>query len=256
MKYSFLWALGGLFVAGLQLASCSDDDPAPRTRADFCEDWAEAACSDETVSACQAPSQDTCRQAQQTYCLDTVPVTFSDARGNACIDAVRDAYDDADLTGTELDTVQRLRGDCSGIVTGTRALGQSCDTDNDCDRSEGVECVRRGGVRGGICQVPEEVGAGQACSDPAQTCSEGFFCDGNNCIATKGAGVTCQNDVECGSGGFCGPDDTCVTRRAVGAECDTNDECASLLCYEVDGDRACAEVVRLSPAEPLCEDLR
>lgn len=161
MKYSFLWALSGLFVAGLQLASCSDDDSGPRDRAEFCQDWAEAACSDDTVTACQSSSQDTCRLAQQSYCLETVPMSFSDARGNQCIDAVGDAYDDADLTGTELDTVRRLGGDCSGIVTGTRALGQSCDTNNDCDRSTGVECVGRGGLRGGICQVPEQVGPGR-----------------------------------------------------------------------------------------------
>ncbi len=255
MKYSFLWALGGLFVAGLQLASCSDDEASTRTRAEFCADWAEAACSDDTVTACQA-TQDTCRAAQQDYCQEVVPVTFSDARGDACIDAVGDAYSDADLTGTELDTVRRLGGGCSGIVTGTRALGQSCDTDNDCDRSNGVACVRRGGPAGGICQVPEEVGPGQPCSDPAQTCSTGFYCDGNNCIASKGAGQACQNDVECAPAGLCGPDDTCVTRRAVGAVCASDDECESGLCYEVAGESTCAELVRLSPAEDLCGDLR
>lgn len=256
MKYSFLWALGGLFVAGLQLAACSDDDPSPRTRAEFCEDWAEAACSEDTVTACQASSEDACRLAQQGHCLDIVPVTFSDERGNDCIDAVSDAYSDADLTGTELDTVRRLGGDCSGIVTGTRALGQSCDTDNDCDRSRGVECVRRGGLPGGVCQVAEQVGPGQPCSDPAQTCSEGFFCDGSNCLAAKSAGAACQNDVECAPSGFCGPDDTCVTRRAVGGVCITDGECESLLCNAVDGERTCAELVRLSPAEDLCADLR
>jgi hypothetical protein len=256
MKYSFLWAFGGLFVAPLHLASCSDDDASPRTRAEFCEAWAEAACSDDTVTACQASSQDNCRSAQQGHCQEVVPVSFSDARGDECIDAVGDAYSDADLTGTELDTVLRLGGGCSGIVTGTRALGQSCDTDNECDRSNGVVCVRRGGVPAGVCQVPEEVGAGQRCSDPAQTCSEGFFCDGSNCIASKGAGQACQNDVECAPGGFCGSDDTCLTRLAVGAMCASDEVCESRLCYAVDGERRCAQLVRLSPAEDLCADLR
>jgi hypothetical protein len=194
--------------------------------------------------------------AQQGYCQEIVPVSFSDARGDACIDAVSDAYADADLTGAELDTVRRLGGDCSGIVTGTRALGQSCDTDNDCDRSNGAECIRRGGLPGGICQVAEEVGAGQSCSDPAQTCSDGFFCDGNNCIASKSAGQACANDVECAPSGFCGPDDACVTRRAVGSACASDNECESLLCYEAGGESTCAELVRLSPAEDLCADLR
>lgn len=248
--------LGGFILAASQLAPCGDDDPAPRTRADFCRDWADAACSTDTVSACQAAGADACRLSQQAYCQDLVPTSFSDARGEACIDAVSSAYDDADLTGTEIDTVRRLGGECSRIVTGTRAVGQSCDTDNDCDRSNGVECVRRGGFRGGTCEVPEEVGAGQACADPTQTCPEGFFCDGNNCIATLAMGEPCQNDVQCEPAGYCSPADICVERLAVGRDCTSDDECESRLCYAVNGQRTCADLIRLSPAEDICSDLR
>jgi hypothetical protein len=258
MKYhSSLWTImGGLLAVGVQLAACSDDEPSPRTRSEFCTDWAEAACSSTTVMACQAADADACRLAQEEYCQDLVPATFSDARGSDCIDAVGAAYADADLTGTEIDTVRRLGGACGLIVTGSRAVGQSCDTDNDCDRSNGVECVRRGGFRGGICQVPDEVGPGQTCGEPTQTCTEGFFCDGSNCIASKAVGQTCQNDVECAPDGFCGPNDTCVARLSVGATCTFDNECESLFCYAVNADSTCADLIRLSPAEPLCDDLR
>lgn len=247
--------LGGLLLAGSQLAACSDDDPAPRTRAEFCRDWADAACSDDTVTACQAADEDACRLSQQAYCQDLVPETFSDAQGDACIDTVRDAYDDGDLTSTEIDAVRRLGGECSRIVTGTRAVGQSCDTNNDCDRSTGVECVRRGGTRGGTCQTPEVVGAGQACTDLAETCPAGFFCDGSNCIATLDVGSACQNDVQC-EPGYCSADDVCVARLSVGSDCTSDNECESQLCYAANGESTCADLIRLSPAEDMCSDLR
>lgn len=248
--------MGGLLLAGSQLAACSDDDPAPRTRAEFCQDWADAACSDDTVTACQAADEEACRLSQQAYCEALVPTTFSDERGDDCIDAVEDAYDDGDLTSTEIAIVRRLDGACSRVVTGTRVEGQSCDTDSDCDRSNGVQCIRRGGARGGLCQVPELVGAGQACTDPEQTCPEGFFCDGSNCIAALESGAACQNNVQCEPGGYCSPADICVARLEVGSNCSTDEECVSQLCYAANGQRTCADLIRLSPAEDICSDLR
>jgi hypothetical protein len=248
--------MGGFLAAASLLAACSDDEPSERTRAEFCEDWADAACTDETITACQAASQDTCRLAQQGFCQTLVPASFSDERGDDCISAVGDAYDDADLTGAEIDTVRQLGGECRGIVKGARAVGQTCTTSSDCDGSQGVECVRRGGVAGGTCQVAREVGAGQTCVEPAQTCAGDFFCNGSNCIATKPPGQPCQNDVECAANGLCGPSDTCVARLAVGSNCASDDECQSLLCYAVGAERKCAELVRLSPAEAFCGDLR
>jgi hypothetical protein len=244
----------GLLLAGSQLAACSDDKASRRTRAEFCQDWAEAACSDDTVTACQAADQDTCRLSQEAYCEALVPATFSDAEGDACIDAVRDAYDDGDLTSAEIDAVRRLGGDCSRIVTGTRAEGQACDTDNDCDLSNGLVCVQRGG--GGLCHVPEVVGPGLACSDPAQTCSDGFFCDGSNCIAPLEVGAPCQNDVQCEPAGYCSPADVCVARLPVGSTCTSDNDCASQLCYTTGGESTCADLIRLSPGEEICSDLR
>jgi hypothetical protein len=258
MKRSYLFSslVGGLFVLGSQLAACSDDEPSERSRAQFCQDWADAACSDDTVSACQASDASACRNAQQTYCEALVPAAFSDDRGDACIDAVRAAYADADLTGAEIAVVRRLGGECSGIVTGTQAVGQTCDTNGDCDGSKGVECVKRGGLPGGTCQVPELVGPGQACSDPAQTCSDGFFCDGSNCIAARATGQACQNDVECSPNGYCSAGDVCVARGAVNSVCTSDDECLSEVCYAANGERTCSDLIRLSLSEDICDDLR
>ena len=249
--------MGGLLLLGSYLSACSDDEPEPRTRAEFCADWADAACSDDTVTACQAASEDACRLSQEAYCLTIVPATFSDARGDDCLDAVEDAYEDADLTSTEIDTVRRLNGACGGIVTGTRTVGQTCDTNADCDRSSGAECVRRGGARGGTCQVPEPVGPGQACTDVAETCPSGFFCDGSNCIAALEVGAACQNDVQCEPAGYCSAGDVCVARLPLGSACTSDDVCESQFCYGAEEDeRTCTELVRLSPAEDICADLR
>ena len=183
-----------------------------------------------------------------------------DAGGNTTKDVAKDPNGnifyrqftyDAENKQTKVQTL-----DASGIVTGTRAEGQSCDTDSDCDRSNGVECVRRAGARGGICQVPEVVGAGQACTDPAQTCPEGFFCDGSNCIAAPEIGEPCQNDVQCEPVGYCSTADVCVARLQVGSNCTSDDECESQLCYAANGQRTCADLIRLSPAEDFCSDLR
>ncbi len=248
--------MGGSLLIGSQLAACSDDDPAPRTRVQFCEDWANAACSDDTVSACQAVDREACSLSQQTYCQALVPATFSGADADDCIDAVGDAYADADLTGAEIDTVRRLGGSCSRIVTGTRGVGQACDTDIDCNRSDGVQCVRRGGLIGDTCQVPEAVGPGQSCMQPEQTCPEGFFCDGSNCIATLPVGEPCQGDVECSPVGYCDTTNECVARLPVGSACTSDNECGSQLCYAANGERTCADLIRLSPADEVCGDLR
>lgn len=236
--------------------ACSDDDPEPRSRIEFCEDWAEMACSAETVSACQSGTEEACRAAQQSFCEDLVPAGYSDAQGDACLAAVEDAYADADLTADEVDTVRRLGGACEDVVTGARSVGQTCETDIDCDAAGGVQCVQRGGQPSGTCQVPIVVNAGESCTDLAQTCTDGFFCNGSNCIATQATGAACQNDVECGSAGYCGPDGACATRLAVGVPCTVDEECQSGLCYAASGQQLCADLIRLSPAEPLCADLR
>jgi hypothetical protein len=228
-----------------------------RSRDEFCRDWAAAACSDETVSACQAQTAAACRLAQQAFCEQTVPDdTFSDARGDACIGAVRAAYADADLTGVELNTVLQLGGPCAGVIKGPVAIGESCTSDRDCDGSAGVSCVRRGGQSRGSCQIPEPVGAGQRCLDPRQVCPDGFYCDGNNCIAAKQPGEVCATTYECAPAGYCTPSSACAARVGVGTTCSVDDDCLSGLCYAIAEQKQCVDRVRLSPAEAICQDLR
>ena len=51
-------------------------------------------------------------------------------------------------------------------------------------------------------------------------------------------------------------DGTCAERFAVRTECTADYECLSGLCVTFDTERICVDAIRLSPSEPLCEELR
>src|SRR5688572_29251410 len=142
-----------VFLPFVPLA-CSEDEPA-ETREGFCNRWAQAACSDDVVSACQAADVDACRLSQEEFCLDLVPEDgFVDDRADACINAVRGAYSDADLTAAELETVLRLGAPCDSLVRGPRGVGESCTSRLDCDAPAGFDCVFKGSDDTGTCQEP------------------------------------------------------------------------------------------------------
>lgn len=242
-------------LSAFTLCDCSSDkEPAPRSREQFCQEWANAACSPEVVSACQAATVESCRLTQQRECQMLVPSTFSDKHGDECLRAVADAYADADLTGAELITVLQLGGPCAGIVRGPKTRGESCVQDRDCDQSEGYRCLMRG-EETGSCQIPEVIAPGQRCEAPQQTCQSEYYCDGKNCIAIKDEGDPCAADAECGEEARCS-DGQCTPLLAIGAACVANGECASRLCYTVNDRSTCANRIRLSPAETQCEKLR
>jgi len=232
-----------------------DSGTKERTRTEFCADWASAACSDEVLDVCNAESGEACQQAQAAYCMDLVPEDFSDREGDACISAVKTAYADGQLRDDELATVLRLASPCDRVIVGPKAEGESCVQDSDCDRSAGLECVRKADAEEGSCEQPEVIGAGRACDEAQQTCESGFFCDGSNCIEAKKAGAACSIQAQCGSDTRC-VDGTCTALLEDGAPCTDDIECKAGICYQYMGERTCTDRIVLSRAEPLCEDLR
>jgi hypothetical protein len=195
--------------------------------------------------------------ARSVFCLDLVPSDgFVADKAGACIDAVRAAYSDADLTGEELDTVLRLAAPCDQLVRGPRRTGESCTSRLECDGADGYDCVFKAGEATGSCAQPIVVQPGRDCSAENAVCSEGFFCNGNNCIEGAASGEVCERNDQCASG-FCGPDHLCVAARAVNATCTVDEECSSGLCYSFsDTERVCTDRVRLSRTDPLCENAR
>jgi len=233
-----------------------EEEPGPRTREQFCRDWASSACNEDVVSVCQAADAEACRQAQEDFCRSIAPDTFAGDRSQACIDAVGAAYADHDLTATELLTVRLLGEPCDQLSRGPRDEGESCTDRDDCDSASGFACVKKSDQMNGTCELPESVEPGQDCEADQQVCTTGFFCNGENCIAARDPGDPCMHHEECGEEGFCDVDGTCAPRFDVGDPCDDDAQCNAGICYDFDGERVCTSRIVLSRSEPICADLR
>lgn len=250
-RLALIWSL--MIVSPV---ACSDSPSEEAlTREGFCQRWATQACSDAVVSACQAADAPSCRLQQQEFCAGLVPSDFSARHAEECLSSVGKAYADADLTSTELRTVLELGAPCNRIVVGPSGNGDACSRNSDCDGANGFECVIKGAE--GTCQKPEIVAAGLKCSAPQEVCGEGFYCNGDNCIAGKSVGQDCLHDSECGTSGTCSTDGICVARLPVNSPCSEHNDCLSGLCLEFSSlERTCVDRLRLSRSEPVCENLR
>jgi hypothetical protein len=245
----------GLVV--LLLAACSSDgEPVEQTREEFCGQWAREACSAEVVSVCQAGEASDCRLAQERFCQELLPDGFEDDHARRCLDAVGSAYSDADLTADELATVLQLGPPCDRLVRGPVEEGDACQTNTDCNTVGNYACVAKGAEGTGTCQVPRIVQPGLECGAPQETCTEGFYCNGDNCIAGKDVGDDCSLHEECAAENYCGAGGTCAERLDLGESCSADHECRSGICFAFGDERSCVDRIRLSPSEPLCEQLR
>lgn len=242
-------SFAALVSMGPLLVGCTDPE-AEITRDEFCDQWSAAACSSEVVSVCQAPSVDDCRNTQRSACFDNLPEGYVDRGADKCIEAVKNAYKDADLTARELDVVVRFGGACSDIFI-ANDVGELCESDADCEPA--LRCVLKEDERG-TCQDPVIVEPGFSCSEPKEACEKGFFCDGRNCLVALDEGDDCNNDLQCGTDMFC--DETCADKVGIGDDCESDAQCLSGICYESSGDRTCLDRLRLSRAEPMCDSLR
>jgi len=252
-KYFWIASALGLVFG----CAAEDPEPAPRTREEFCRQWANAACSAEVVSVCQAADATACRLSQQTSCVSLVPDGFADDQADACLDAVGAAYADADLTAAELLTVLRLGPPCDKLVRGPKTRGQLCDQNSDCDAPAGLECVIKGSATNGTCEKPTRKMPGLSCAAAHEICTDGFYCNGSNCIEAKSEGEPCATDQECGDEAYCNANSECEERLKVGSACVVDNECASGVCFRFsDEDWSCLDRLRLSPSEPACDNLR
>jgi hypothetical protein len=256
------WLFPGLAL--LLLSACSSEEPGPRaddkykTRGAFCDGWADAACNDDAVMNCGS-SRAACLEHQATYCLNLLPTGYSSVNAETCIDAVKRAYRDAELTAEELKVVQRLQGECSQLVDGGRVDGESCTLSTECNTIQGSICVIKVGDEVGTCQVPNVVGGGASCREEDRICEDGYFCSevaDYNCIQSRYApdsgqteAVECSHDAECSPAGFCEipTDETsgiCVPLlpSSSSASCTRDEQCVSDFCL-------------LSATRPYCTDL-
>lgn len=228
----------------------------PAPAADFCEDWARAACSNAVVSACQASDETECQETQAEFCRGLIPTELASSGRDTCINAVRLAYRDADLRGDELALVLRFQGACARLIVGDRAEGDECVSSTDCDIARGYSCVRKADTGAGTCQIAKTVEPGRGCREAEESCEEGFFCDGRYCVEMLPTAESCTIHEQCGVDGFCDESGKCAERRAVNDSCQEDLECATGICSELGDERLCTDRVLLSRADPLCANLR
>jgi len=260
-RFLALLAAGAWFGCSGSQPGPGADDSSLKTEAAFCVEWAEAACTSEVVAVCGG-KEETCIDSQQQVCRALVPVGYSAKFAEDCLEAVRDAYEDADLSSDELEVVLRLGGACKTLVDGGQSEGGECIETTDCDGVNGYECVIRPGESFGTCQIPVVVGGGDPCTDPEVVCDVDFYCNGSDCLRRKAADADCTSNAMCAPELRCeiatgAAEGVCVPRLDIGESCMTDDECASDLCIgSTETDKGCVERIRLSTRDPLCQDLR
>lgn len=257
-----------LVLLGLCLpVACTveEDPPDPlATSSGFCDAWAEAACQTDVVKYCNAKSVDDCQSTQGAFCRSIVPASYTSGRAKQCLDAVRDAYRDAELSPEELQVVLHLAAPCDRLSKGTRTDGQTCTKADQCDTAAGFSCITKLGASSGVCAKPELIEAGEPCDGPSQICKPGYYCDGENCISERRTGGSCEGDYECKPTDRCLKESadaekgTCELRADLGEPCAGDSDCQSGYCViessATEGE--CASTIRLSRTEPLCESLR
>jgi hypothetical protein len=249
---------------GCKVEEDAPPDPLAK-RSGFCDAWADNACQEAVLDACNAAEKADCVSTQNKFCQKVIPENYSSAHASECLNAVRSAYEDGDLTADELAVVIKLGAPCDQLSTGTSTDGEACEKNDDCDTAGGFSCIAKLGATTGVCAKPEKVGAGEACDGPAQVCDEGYFCTGEYCVVYKKTGGLCEADYQCKPTDHCVIDSsedlvtgTCQLRGKVSTACVKDDDCQSHYCVvasdETEG--LCASLIRLSINEPLCKDLR
>jgi hypothetical protein len=253
-----------LVTAALLSGACSStkkrQSTTPKqTEATFCTDWAKAACNSKVVTACAAADADSCVEKQSAFCLNNLPPHYDATNAPGCIAAVKAAYADGQLTSEELTVVRNFGAPCDELNKGPSGEGETCSNDDDCNTLEHLRCIVKPDQSVGTCQVPVEVGGGFSCTQANETCVEGFYCDGSNCLARKGAGATCNELAPCLEDFSCLGDPgaaTCQEKGNASAACTENVECKSDICAKnAAGSGKCVDQVVLAPTELICSDL-
>jgi hypothetical protein len=245
----------------------------------FCDEWGARACNDKVVDLCSAASQNDCIESQQSFCETLIPEDkYSSKTALDCLAAVQDAYSDGVLTATERDTVRDLGNACDKIVSGPGTAGKNCTVDSDCNRDEGLSCIKKTSPTG-KCQIATDppVAGGHACDADEAVCEDGFYCDGEHCLAEGEQGDDCSATVPCDSDSHCLDTDghavtlensadggsaasggTCAARKTTGSACASDDDCVSHICTPKAGSTTgvCSSQITLAPSEQVCTTLQ
>jgi hypothetical protein len=257
------------FIACLGACSAKDNTDPYATVTEFCATWGRVACNSTVVQRCSGMTTvtstltDSCIASQQTFCEQLVPEQgYSSAQASTCLNAVKAAYEDANLTGAEVATVRDLGDPCNHLIKGPKGTGDTCLKDTDCDTVHNVLCVMKSGV--GTCVIPTVVPNGTSCSAPEAACMNGFYCDGAHCVQSNAVGVKCAASYECAAGLVCdgagdaGTETGKCTTLVDPSACMMDSDCTSGVCDKVGTATtgSCVDSITLARAEGVCGDLR
>lgn len=257
-----------VFALGLlALLGCGADEPDPlATAGGFCEQWAKRACTDRVVDRCAARSRQQCELAQTQACLKRVPDELYYREGaQRCLDYVAGAYegDSPALTAEELAVLTNWEFPCNRVLSGAGTAGDRCEHSQECRTDRGLECVIRPGKSVGECQEPELVSGGDRCSEPYQTCDDGYYCNGTHCVALQEHGDTCSAELPCAPDYRCSIEDgddegSCVRRLDPGEACVHDEDCITGLCNRNAEEETglCTRELVLDVRVDACDDFR
>jgi hypothetical protein len=194
------------------------------------------------------------------------------ARGaRECLDAASKAVVDDVLNAKEYSLVTDLTGPCDKLLSGDGDDGDACSNNLDCNDIEGLYCVKAEGNPQGKCRDPHFVGGGAKCSAANDVCTEGFYCNGTNCLEKLTVGDACDIETPCADTLLCneGGDSgttSCVSKLENNAMdsngddlfCASNDDCQSNLCSKVEDSETgrCTNLIPLNTNAEICDMLR
>lgn len=246
MMRSLTLFAGALVACGALLpVACGGNEETPPVQASpldteegFCALFANAICTNAVAQACYGsdaaslPADLTaCREAaNRPEVCNPNGYAYNKAGAQACLTAAQAIYADGKLTLAEVD---QANSTCALVFNGGGDEGVSCVSDADCAVASGLRCVVKG--TDGTCQIPEEVGPGRSCAEPAQRCADDmgdqFFCSPDGaCNERALAGDTCDpitkpcyDTANCANG-------VCVEKLANGDTCSNGAECLGGFC--------------------------
>jgi hypothetical protein len=239
-------------------------DPAVKyaTVDDFCKARAHAECNELVARKCGTTGVAACVATRIAVCVGETPQgsTLVSKHVDACIAAVKSAYEDAKISVTEHTSLSVLCG--PGVFSGPGAVRAPCTTDYDCATVDGLGCVIGSGQTSGKCLKRNTVEAAAPCPGEADVCPGDYYCEDKSktCAPRALEGQDCQSVLRpCNAGLWC-PDNPfaggCKSLAKNGESCKLDADCVpdAALCDKIAGSPQgnCTDVVTLTSLDTLC----
>ncbi|MFO0587646.1 MAG: hypothetical protein U0441_08905 [Polyangiaceae bacterium] len=233
------------------------------TAESFCGAVAKAECSSAVVTACYGSDQasltqdtESCVTARSARCNpDNLP--YHPEYAEACVNARAAALTDAVWTHADVDAVENA---CLPVFSKGLEKGSQCSADTDC--GGGYRCLLKIGALTGVCDSPNLIPAGDACSGASDVCDTGYYCSPKvwHCLALGKENEVCSEGAPCGADYYCSDPDTgvCVAKTKNGLDCAGDEVCQGGFCVGATANTSgkCSSTLPLTITSTSCDDYR